>query len=107
TGAGASGGVAGRYPDFKGGTAEGQWRPTPPAFGAMSSQQLAFTTMFVLDTNTQFRPAFPRGLNTPTYTEDFNTVKALGRKTGSTRTQEQFDPAGFWGGNASDHCKQA
>jgi hypothetical protein len=100
-------GFAGSYPDFKGGTAEGQWRPTPPAFGAMSSQQLAFTTMFVLDTNTQFRPAFPRGLNTPTYTEDFNTVKALGRKTGSTRTQEQSDLAVFWEGNASVHWNQA
>ena len=43
-----------RYPPFNGGTAVGQWRPTPPAFGAMSAQGLAFTDMFVLVSNTQF-----------------------------------------------------
>src|SRR5262245_26728678 len=42
------------YPPFTGGTAIGQWRPTPPAFGPMSAQGLAFTTMFVLVNNTQF-----------------------------------------------------
>ena len=39
---------------FTGGTAVGQWRPTPPAFGPMSAQGLAFTAMFVLVNNTQF-----------------------------------------------------
>ena len=66
-------------PPFNGGTAVGQWRPTPPAFGAMSAQGLAFTEMFVLDSNTQFRPGPPRGLTSTTYTDDFNAVKALGR----------------------------
>src|SRR5262249_23588442 len=65
------------YPPFTGGTARGQWRPTPPAFGPMSAQSLAFTSMFVLDSNTQFRPAPPRALTSPTYTYDFNAVKAL------------------------------
>ena len=44
------------YPAFRGGEAIGQWRPTPPAFGAMSAQGLAFTSMFVLVNNTQFEP---------------------------------------------------
>src|SRR5687767_5341254 len=56
---------------FNGGTAVGQWRPTPPAFGSMSAQGLAFTEMFVLDSNTQFRPGPPRGLTSTTYTDDF------------------------------------
>ena len=82
----ATDGFSASYPPFIGGTAVGQWRPTPPAFGAMSAQGLAFTAMFVLDRNTQFDPGPPRGLTSATYTDDFNAVKALGRKTGSTRT---------------------
>jgi hypothetical protein len=95
------------YPAFRGGDAIGQWRPTPPAFGAMSAQGLAFTSMFVLVSNTQFEPARPRDLLTQTYTDDFNAVKALGRATGSTRTADQTALAPFWEGNASVHWNQA
>ena len=95
------------YPAFTGGLAIGQWRTTPPAFGAMSAQGLAFTSMFVLDSNTQFRPGPPRGLTSATYTDDFNAVKALGRRTGSTRTPDQTATALFWDGNASIHWNQA
>ena len=94
-------------PAFTGGTATGQWRPTPPSSGAMSAQTLAFTRMFVLDSATQFRPQTPRGLSSRTYTDDFNAVKALGRKTGSTRTEDQTALAPFWEGNATVHWNQA
>jgi hypothetical protein len=103
----ATDGFSASYPPFTGGTAIGQWRPTPPAFGAMSAQALAFTAMFVLDSHTQFRPGPPRGLTSPTYTDDFNAVKTLGRKTGSTRTEDQTALAPFWEGNASVHWNQA
>jgi hypothetical protein len=73
----------------------------------MSAQGLAFTSMFVLDSNTQFRPAPPRPLTSSTYTDDFNTVKALGRKDGSSRTAEQTALARFWEFNASVHWNQA
>ena len=95
------------YPPFIGGPAIGQWRPTPPAFAPMSAQGLAFTTMFVLVNNTQFDPGPPRGLTSPTYTDDVDAVKALGRKTGSTRTDDQTALALFWDGNASVHWNQA
>jgi hypothetical protein len=95
------------YPAFTGGMAVGQWRPTLPGLGPMSAQALAFTSMFVLDSNTQFRPGPPRALSSPVYTDDFNAVKALGRKTGSTRTSEQEELAPFWEGNASTHWNQA
>jgi hypothetical protein len=95
------------YPPFFGGTAIGQWRPTPPAFAPMSAQGLAFTATFVLNNDTQFRPGPPRALTSPTYTDDFNAVKALGRNTGSTRTEEQTALALFWDGNASIHWNQA
>jgi hypothetical protein len=100
-------GFSGIYPPFTGGTAVGQWRPTPPAFGAMSAQGLAFTSMFVLYSNTQFRPGPPRSLFIATYTDDFNAVKALGRLTESTRTPDQEALAPFWEGNASIHWNQA
>ena len=44
----ATDGFSVSYPSFTGGTAVGQWRPTPPAFGPMSAQGLAFTAMFAL-----------------------------------------------------------
>jgi hypothetical protein len=95
------------YPPFTGGLAVGQWRPTPPAFGATSAQGLAFTSMFALVSNTQFQPEPPRGLTSHAYTDDFNAVKALGRGTGSTRTDDQTALAPFWEGNASVHWNQA
>jgi hypothetical protein len=103
----ATDGFSASYPPFRGGDAIGQWRPTPPAFGAMSAQALAFTAMFVLADNAQFRPGPPRGLTSATYTDDFNAVKALGRVTGSTRTEDQTALAQFWEGNASVHWNQA
>ena len=94
-------------PPFRGGFAVGQWRPTPPAFGAMSAQGLAFTTTFVLSDSVQFAPPPPRPLASSTYADDFNAVKALGRLTGSTRTPDQTALAVFWEGNASVHWNQA
>ena len=103
----AADGFSASRPAFSGGSATGQWRPTPPGFGAMSAQGLAFTDTFVLDSNTQFAPPPPRGLATQTYTNDFNEVKAWGRRTGSLRTPDQSALAVFWEGNASVHWNQA
>ncbi len=94
-------------PAFTGGTATGQWRPTPPASGAMSAQSLVFTKLFVLDSDTRFRPPAPRNLSSKAYADDFNAVKALGRKNGSTRTEDQTALAPFWEGNATIHWNQA
>jgi hypothetical protein len=94
-------------PPFFGGDAVGQWRPTPPNFTPMSAQALADTATFVLESNEQFRPPSPRGLMTQTYTDDLDAVKALGRKTGSTRVGDQGALAAFWEGNASTHWNQA
>jgi hypothetical protein len=93
-------------PPFTGGTAVGQWRPVFPAT-MMSAQSLAFTAPFVVQSNTQFRPVPPRGFSSATYAEDFNAVKALGRRTGSTRTDTQTALAPFWEGNAGVHWNQA
>ena len=103
----ATDGFSTPYPAFTGGMATGQWRPTAPAFGPMSAQGLAFTDMFVLVNNTQFQPQPPRALTSSAYTDDFIAVKALGRRTGSTRTDDQTALAPFWEGNASVHWNQA
>ena len=102
----AGDGFAGPYPAFTGGAAIGQWRPIPPAT-SMSAQALAFTSMFVLDNDLQFRPPAPRTMASPTYLQDFNAVKALGRNAGSSRTEDQTRLAPFWEGNASVHWNQA
>jgi hypothetical protein len=73
----------------------------------MSAQGLAFTVPFVVVNNVQFQPDAPRGLTSATYTDDFNAVKALGRKTGSTRTEDETALALLWDGNASVHWNQA
>jgi hypothetical protein len=103
----ATDGFSVSYPAFTGGMAVGQWRPTPPAFGPMSAQGLAFTEMFVLVNNTQFQPEPPRSLTSSVYADDFNAVESLGRRTGSTRTDDQTALAPFWEGNASVHWNQA
>ena len=102
----ANDGFSLRQPTFSGGMAVGQWRPIPPAT-AMSAQGLAFTDTFVLVSNTQFQPPPPHTLVSATYSDDFNAVKALGRSTGSTRTDDQTALAPFWEGNASVHWNQA
>ena len=102
----AADGFSTSYPAFTGGTAVGQWRPISPAT-SMSAQGLAFTAPFVVESNTQFRPGPPRTLASATYTTDFEAVKALGRRTGSTRTEAQTALAPFWEGNASVHWNQA
>ena len=100
-------GFSASYPAFTGGTAVGQWRPTPPGFGPMSAQGLAFTSPFVLVNDRQFQPDAPRSLSSHTYADDFSAVKSLGRRTGSTRTEDQTALAPFWEGNASVHWNQA
>jgi hypothetical protein len=102
----ATDGFNASYPAFTGGTAIGQWRPIAPAT-SMTAQSLAFTVPFVVPSNTWFQPPAPRTLASNTYLDDFDAVKALGRKTGSTRTDDQTALAPFWEGNASVHWNQA
>ncbi len=103
----ANDGFSASYPVFAGGPAIGQWRPTPPAFGSMSNPSLAFTDMFVLASSTQFQPERPRTLTSTVFADDIHAVKALGRQTGSTRTDDQTALARFWEASASVHWNQA
>jgi hypothetical protein len=76
--------------------AAGVWRPTLPAFAPMLVPWLSQARPFTLTSPDQFRPGPPPGLTSTTYTRDFNEVKALGSKTGSSRTSAQTQTALFF-----------
>jgi hypothetical protein len=88
-------------PPVTGGLAPGQWRPTPPLFLPMAVPQVATMIPYVLDSPSQFRPAGPPALTSERYTDAFNEIKALGRSTGSSRSDEQTLIARYWAGNVS------
>ncbi len=96
-------------PPFTGaGAAIGQWESATGT--SMSAGNLAFTDPFVLTSNTQFQPAFPRPLTTllsPEYARDLNEVAKIGVKTGSSRTVDQTHIAYFFNGYATNDYIEA
>jgi len=93
-------------PPFTGGTAPGQWRPTPsllpgspPSLAPMSSSWLATVPPFTLKSADQFRADAPPPLSSEQYAKEYYEVKALGALNNSTRTPEQTQLARFFGGN--------
>lgn len=81
---------------FLGGTAPGEWRVTPGSTEG-TNRFMAHTDPFALLSPRQFRPAPPPPLVSEAYRRDYDEVKALGAKTGSTRSAEETDLANFWG----------
>jgi hypothetical protein len=77
----------------------GEWRPTPPANAPMAFLTLAFTEPFTLLRPSQFRPQPPPPLTSEDYRREYDEVKALGARVGSTRTVEQTNLAYFWSEN--------
>jgi hypothetical protein len=51
---------------------------------------------WLMSSSEQFRPGAPPALGSETWARDYNEIKSLGRKTGSTRTPEQTQIAAFW-----------
>jgi hypothetical protein len=86
-------------PPFVGGTAVGEWRPTPPAFLPGAGPQFAYMTPWVIASPSQFRPAGPPALNSATYTKVFNETKTMGSLTSPSRTADETLYSLFW--NAS------
>jgi len=85
---------------FVGGTAPGQWRPTPPAFQPMAVPWLADVRPFVQkDREGLLHESPPPDLKSGKYTEEFNEVKLMGRRTNSGRTPEQTTMALFFSAN--------
>jgi hypothetical protein len=93
-------------PPFVGGTAPGQWRPTPsllpgppPSMAPMAVSWLATVPPFTLKSADQFRADAPPPLSSQQYTNDYYEVKTLGALTNSMRTPEQTQLASFFAGN--------
>ena len=84
---------------FTGGTAPGEWRPTPPALAPMAVPWLGAVTPFTLKEITQFRSPGPPSLDSGKYVRDYNETKVLGSTNSTTRTQAQTDLALFYSDN--------
>jgi hypothetical protein len=78
------------------GSGAGVWVPTPPGFLAVTTASLARITPFTMDSPAQFRPAGPPRLGSKKWLADYDEVKTLGVKDGSTRTSEQTATALYW-----------
>jgi hypothetical protein len=83
---------------FVGGTAPGEWRPTPGVTQGANTF-MGVTAPFVLKDPSQFRPRPPAPLTSTRYLRDYDEVKAFGALAGSSRTPEQTDLARFWSVN--------
>ena len=95
-------------PDYKGGLAPGEWRPTPSSIGtppvpapfsSMAYMYLGETRPFTLDRPSQFRPEPPPALTSAAYVRDYNEVKARGARSSTIRTPAETDLAHFWSEN--------
>jgi membrane-associated phospholipid phosphatase len=86
-------------PPYLGGTAVGEWRPTPPGFLPGAGPQFAHMTPWVISAPSQFRPGGPPALTSARYAADFNETKTRGSISSAIRTADQTIYAWFW--NAS------
>jgi hypothetical protein len=83
------------------GSGPGVWIPTPPAFGNPQTPFLRYVTPFGYDDPARFRPQPPPALDSKTYAADYNESKDVGRRTETSRTEEQSATADFWSPSAS------
>jgi YHS domain-containing protein len=74
----------------------GDYRPTPPDFGAAALTHWGSVTPFVLTSSAQFRPAEPPAVNSSRALADIEEVKAIGGTKSVIRTAEQSEIARYW-----------
>lgn len=82
------------------GSGPGAWVPTPAAFAPYLQPQWGMVVPFAMISREEFRPGGPPRLDSATWAEDYNEVKALGAATGSSRTADQSEIALFWADGA-------
>jgi len=90
-------------PPFLGGTAIGQWRPTPPAFAPGVNLQVATMTPWVIAYPSQFRAPGPPALDSPLYAQVYNETKIWGSSTSSLRTADQTLLSQFWDSRSANY----
>jgi hypothetical protein len=77
----------------------GHWQPLLNAAGAPildPTPWVGGVEPFLMDSSSQFRSVPPPALDSARWAAEFNEVKALGRATGSTRTDQQTYIAKWW-----------
>ena len=85
---------------FTGGTGAGEWRPTQPAFNVpMAAPWMGQVEPFSIRREELLGESPPPELSSDEYAAAYNEVKALGGRTGSTRTTAQTQMAMFYSGN--------
>jgi hypothetical protein len=77
----------------------GQWRPEPSTQVGDPNAWLKDVTPFAIHDASHYQSKGPYDLASKKYATEFNEVKALGRKTDSSRTTAQTDVANFWAVN--------
>jgi hypothetical protein len=77
----------------------GKWRPEPATQVGDPNAWLKDVTPFAITDPAHYGTLGPNDLTSKKYAEDFNEVKMLGAKVGSTRTTAQTDLANFWAVN--------
>lgn len=77
---------------FTTGTGAGDW----VAFSGNNFRWLANIDPFLIEDAADFATNGPKALGSTDYAAEYNQVKSLGRKTGSTRTTDQTQAALFW-----------
>jgi len=90
-------------PPFLGGTAVGQWRPTPPALLSGAGPQFAHMTPWVIESPSQFRPSGPPALDSPAYTSDYIETETMGSVASAARTLDQTTAARFWNSSTASY----
>jgi len=90
-------------PPFVGGTAVGEWRPTPPGLLPGAGPQFAYMTPWSIAAPSQFRPGGPPALTSARYAADFNETKTMGSIASSTRTADQTIYAWFWAASTATY----
>jgi membrane-associated phospholipid phosphatase len=83
-------------PPFTGGTAVGEWRPTPPAFLSGAGPQFAYMTPWVILSPSQFELLGPPALDSARYAADFLETKSMGSISSTLRSADQTLAAQFW-----------
>ena len=84
------------FPPFTGGTAVGQWRPTPPGFAPGGAVPFAHMTPWIMKSPSQFRPGGPPALDGDQYAADFNETRLWGSSSSVLRTPDETIACHFW-----------
>lgn len=90
-------------PAFVGGSAVGQWRPTPPANLPGAGPQFAYMTPWAINSTSQFRPPSPPALTSDEYLADYNETKLMGSATSTNRTADQTLACNFWAASSATY----